>query len=42
MRAGEAVRLVAEFLASRGVTYCPTRYAVPVEQRQLQFARRGH
>jgi hypothetical protein len=33
MQAGEAERLVAEFLATRGITACPTRYAAPVEQR---------
>jgi hypothetical protein len=30
---GEAERLMAEFLRNRGVTACPTRYALPVEQR---------
>jgi hypothetical protein len=33
VRAGEAERLVAEFLADRSITICPTRYAAPVEQR---------
>ena len=42
MQAREAAHLVAGFLASREVISCPTRYAAPVEQRQLQFARRGH
>ena len=33
MRAGEAERLVAAFLATNSVTACPVRYAAPVEQR---------
>jgi hypothetical protein len=33
LQAGEAERLMAEFLATRGVTVCPTRYAVPTAQR---------
>jgi hypothetical protein len=33
MGAGEAERLVAAFLATKGITACPTRYAAPVEQR---------
>jgi hypothetical protein len=33
MQPGEAEHLVADFLASRGVTACPARYAAPVEQR---------
>ena len=33
LQAGEAEKLVAGFLAARGVTPCPTRYAVAVEQR---------
>ena len=33
LQAGEAERLMAEFLATRGVTACPTRYAVPTAQR---------
>jgi hypothetical protein len=33
MEAGEAERLVAEFLASKGITACPTRYAARVEPR---------
>ena len=37
----EAERLVADFLATRSITTCPTRYAAPVEQR-LQSARRGY
>ena len=38
---GEAERLMADFLATRGVTACPTRYAAPIEQ-QSKPARRGH
>jgi len=30
---GEADRLVADFLAARSITVCPTRYAAPIEQR---------
>ena len=37
---GEAERLTAAFLADRSVTICPTRYALPIEQRP-QPARRG-
>ena len=33
LQAGEAERLMAEFLAIRGVTACPARYAVPTAQR---------
>ena len=33
MQAGEPARLVADFLATRDVTFCPARYAAPVEQR---------
>ena len=33
VRAGEAERLVAAFLADKSITMCPTRYAAPVEQR---------
>jgi hypothetical protein len=40
VQAGEAERLMAEFLATRGVTACPTRYAAPIEQRTL-FSRSG-
>lgn len=32
LRAGEAEDLVAAYLASRGATVCPVRYAAPVEQ----------
>jgi hypothetical protein len=38
---GEAERLTAEFLANRGVTSCPTRYAAPIEQVP-QFLRKGY
>jgi hypothetical protein len=37
---GEAERLMANFMAAKGVTICPTRYAAPIEQVS-QFARRG-
>lgn len=40
VQAGEAERLMADFLATRGVTACPTRYAAPIEQ-QSQLARSG-
>jgi hypothetical protein len=33
VQAGEAGRLMAEFLATRSITACPTRYAAPIEQR---------
>ena len=33
MQPGEAERLLADFLDSRGITACPTRYAAPIEQR---------
>jgi hypothetical protein len=35
LRDGEAEILVTNFLAARSITVCPTRYAVPVEQRPL-------
>lgn len=35
LRDGEVESLVAEFLAGRSITVCPTRYAAPVEQRPL-------
>ena len=35
LQAGEAEKLIAGFIASRGVTPCPTRYAVAIEQRPL-------
>lgn len=38
---GEVERLVAGFLATRGVTACPTRYAAPIEQRS-QVVRSGY
>jgi hypothetical protein len=41
IQAGEAERLVADFLATRDITACPVRYAAPVEQR-LQPARLGY
>ena len=37
---GEAERLVAGFLATREVTFCPARYAAPVAHR-LQPAQSG-
>jgi hypothetical protein len=30
---GEADRLVADFLAAKSITACPTRCAAPIEQR---------
>lgn len=41
LRSGEAERLVAQFVAERGITTCPPRYALPVEQRPL-YARLGY
>jgi hypothetical protein len=41
VQAGEAERLMADFLAINGVTACPTRYAAPIEQRS-QLARNGY
>ena len=41
IRPGEADRLTADFLAARGATVCPTRYAAPIEQRP-QLPRGGH
>ena len=38
MQAGEAARLVAEFLASRGITRCPARYAAAHATRTLTMA----
>jgi hypothetical protein len=38
MQPGEAGRLVADFLAARSITACPTRYAAPIEQRS-RFSR---
>ncbi len=35
MQPGEVERLMADFLAARGVTACPTRYLVPIEQLPL-------
>jgi hypothetical protein len=40
MQPGEADRLVADFLAAKSITACPTRYAAPVEQ-QPRFSRYG-
>lgn len=40
VQAGEAERLMADFLANRSITACPTRYAAPIEQRPL-FPRSG-
>ena len=39
MRPGEADRLIADFLAAKSITVCPTRYAAPIESRP-QFSRR--
>jgi hypothetical protein len=41
IRHGEAERLIAEFLAARGVTACPTRYLALIEPRS-QLARSGY
>jgi hypothetical protein len=38
---GEAERLIAQFLATRSVTACPTRYLAPIEP-QSQLARSGY
>ena len=38
LRDGEVATLVAEYLAERSITVCPTRYAAPVEQRPLYNA----
>ena len=38
MQPGEAERLIADFLASKSITACPTRYAAQIEQRP-QFSR---
>jgi hypothetical protein len=38
---GEAERLMADFLANRRVTACPTRYAAPIEQ-QPRLTRNGY
>jgi hypothetical protein len=35
VQTGEAERLVAEFLATKGITACPTRYVARVEQRSM-------
>jgi hypothetical protein len=35
LQTGEAEKLIAGFLATRGVTPCPTRYAVAIEQQPL-------
>jgi hypothetical protein len=38
MRAGEAERLVAAFLATNSITACPTRYVAPVDQRPQRIS----
>jgi hypothetical protein len=40
MQPGEADRLIADFLAAKSITACPTRYAAPIEQWP-QFSRTG-
>ena len=35
LQAGEADRLVAQYLSERSITACPTRYVLPVEQQPL-------
>jgi len=41
LRAGEADSLIAAYLSERGITECPTRYVLPVEQRP-QYGRSGN
>jgi hypothetical protein len=41
LQKGEAELLVAQFVAAKGITECPTRYVLPVEQRPL-YARLGN
>jgi hypothetical protein len=41
VQAGEAERLMADFLATRGITACHTRHAEQIEQ-QSQLGRSGH
>jgi hypothetical protein len=38
---GEAWRLIEDFVATKGVTTCRTRYAVPIEQLS-QLVRHPH
>jgi hypothetical protein len=38
---GEAARLIADLVATKGVTTCPTRYAAPIEQLS-QLVRHAH
>jgi hypothetical protein len=38
---GEAERLIADFVAAKGITTCPTRYAAPIEQLS-QLVRHTH
>jgi hypothetical protein len=38
---GVAERLIADFVATKGVTTCPTRYAAPIEQLS-QLVRHTH
>jgi hypothetical protein len=38
---GETERLVAQFMTTRSIAICPTRYAAPVEQR-AHVARSRH
>ncbi|HUB13198.1 MAG TPA: hypothetical protein VMB34_14705 [Acetobacteraceae bacterium] len=41
LEAGEADRLIANFLASNSITVCPARYVLPVEQRP-QYGRSAY
>lgn len=41
VRPGDTERLMADFIATRGITLCPARYAAPVEQR-TQIMRSRH
>ena len=41
LRKGEVEQLVANYVAAKGITECPARYVLPVEQRPL-YARLGY
>jgi len=41
LQSGEADRLIAAYLSERSITECPTRYALPVEQRP-QYSRNSY
>jgi hypothetical protein len=42
LRAGEVERLTADFLATRSITACPTRYVVPVAQHAGPVEQRSY